>query len=89
MKCLIQVLGRSGLSATYTKDDSNAFAIYINGSIAFDYGWSPIWEDAKGGCCTYTIPANSSATVKIVAAKTAAGANLTYLLTASVLGVRN
>jgi hypothetical protein len=94
-KVLVAFMGRSGVEALDGCTDeftnhSQIFGIWAGAdNKIFDYGWSPIGEDAKAGGVTYTIPKNTSVTFSVRAAKTFTCLTLRYTGNLTITGVRN
>lgn len=93
MKIMVVGTGRSGVAASdgIWTGYSQTFGVFVGTTKVYDYGWTPMGEDAKNCTFTYTVPANSSVTFTLRAARNIAG-NITahsYMMNFSIFGVRN
>lgn len=89
MKVAIVGTGRTGVLGADTTGVSQAFGMFVGGSKVFDYGWSPLAEDAKSCTFTYVIPSGASITFDLYGAHTTWSGQHTINMQFSVLGVRN
>ena len=89
MKIVCVGTGRSGVSVgANATGQSQSFGIFTGATKVYDYGWSPLGEDAKNCTFTYVIPSGSSVTFSLRACKTSSITH-SYSMNFSVMGVRN
>jgi len=78
---LITAIGRTGVVSGNPVATTTGFALFQNTVSIKDNGWTPATEDTKALCVVATVAAYSSATFKLLAAKSddncAVGANMT------------
>lgn len=81
-------IGRTGVQGGNT-NEGQIFGVFDeNGNIVFNYGWTPIIQDAKGFCFTFPIAASSTRTFQLRGAQSVSR-QLNMDMQIVVVGVRN
>lgn len=88
MKVLVSGAGRTGVTGAPTATPSGSFGCWVDGVKTFEYGWTPMIQDAKAAVFAIVIPSGVSKVVDVRGCKTD---SYTYelLMQFSTLGVRN
>jgi hypothetical protein len=88
VKLSVVGIGRTG-AIDFSTNDSQTFGVFDSaGLLYFNYGWTPVGQDAKGFSFIFTLPPSSSKTFELRGAKTATS-NLSMDIQIITLGVRN
>jgi len=87
-KIVVIGTGRSGINTPVTTE-TQSFGVFVGSTSVFDYGWTPLGQDAKACSTVYTIPSGGSVTFDVRGTHTTYSGSHGIGLNFAVLGVRN